>query len=568
MTSYHTSKHKKMQEILSIIKFGSMLFSSVIVLKLLNNDNSGVFLINRFIIILIPVLIVTFLYIFWNLFLVNRVNSKVINVIEYAESFVLFSVFVFIIFISGLQTSNYKYMFLFVIIVSAIQSGLVFSCSIAAAASLFLLGADLLISESNKITNFFENDLTTSIIFLLTAWALGFYVKLENEHIRKLEGIANIDGLTGLFNHRYFYDELNIKFKQFKEDKQPISLIFMDIDFFKQYNDLFGHQRGDEILRQVGALLRGILNDNMITARYGGDEFSVILINMTEKQAYGIAEKIRRTVEQTYFEGEENLTSHKLTFSIGIAIGSDDINSDVELIKCADDALYRAKFFFKNRVEVYSSILQMLKTDIEEEHIDLITSIKTLISVINAKDRYTYAHTERVVMYSKMLAEKLSLNEQEKKNLFYGAYMHDIGKIGISEQILNKKMPLTKEEWEIIKEHPMGGVNIIKPVKSLKDIAPLILHHHENYDGTGYPHNLKGAQIPFLARILTVADSFDAMTSERPYGSVKTFEEGLEELKIFSGKRYDPEIVKVFVEIIEENKLRIRNYKNSMKILI
>ena len=243
-----------------------------------------------------------------------------------------------------------------------------------------------------------------------------------------------------------------------------------------------------------------------------------------------------------------------MTVSIGISIYPDKAKNDIELVKSADDALYRAKFFDKNRVEIYTSILDELKNDIEDEHIDIITSIKTLISVINAKDKYTYAHVERVVIYCRLLADKLELNEKDKKNLIYGAYMHDIGKINIPKEVLNKNMPLTNEEWEVMKRHSLNGVEIIKPVESLSEIIPLILYHHEKYDGTGYPDNLKGNNIPYLVRMLTVADCFDAMTSSRPYNKRKTYKEAIDELKRCCGTQFDTDIVNAFIEVIMESK--------------
>lgn len=176
-----------------------------------------------------------------------------------------------------------------------------------------------------------------------------------------------------------------------------------------------------------------------------------------------------------------------------------------------------------------------------------------MISVINAKDRYTYGHVERVVVYSRMIADKLKLSKREKEILIYGAYMHDIGKININKEVLMKKMRLTDEEWELLKQHPANGVEIIKSVDSLKDIIPLIISHHERYDGNGYPNKLKGKEIPYLARILTVVDSFDAMTSNRPYNTRKTYEEAAEELEKCSGTQFDPEISAAFIEIVRKN---------------
>ena len=331
-------------------------------------------------------------------------------------------------------------------------------------------------------------------------------------------------------------------------------MIFIDIDYFKHYNDLYGHQKGDEVLKNIGKILRENIRKEDIVARYGGEEFAILLPNIKEDEAIIIADNIRKIIESTKFYGEENQPKGKLTVSMGVSVYPDKAKTEIELIKSADDALYRAKFFNKNRVETYTSILDGLKNDIDDKDVELVASIKTLISVINAKDKYTYAHSERLVFYSRLLAHKLNLSEVDTNTLVYGAYMHDIGKINISKEILIKKMPLTKEEWELLKEHPQNGIDIIKSVQSLDKIVPLILHHHEKYNGTGYPDKLKGEDIPYLARVLTVVDSFDAMTSNRPYNKRKTYEEAIEELIKFSGTQFDPEIVKAFIEVIEENK--------------
>jgi diguanylate cyclase (GGDEF)-like protein len=429
---------------------------------------------------------------------------------------------------------------------------------VACVSSFIILAIDLVYSPGPGIVNEpFQNDLILAGVFILTAWPLGFYVKNSKEHIEALKSLANEDGLTGVYNHRFFHDTLRERIISCEKEKSPVSLIFIDIDYFKHYNDLYGHQKGDEVLRIIGSLLKNLARKEDIVARYGGEEFSVILPNTSEKNAFTIAETIRKEIEETYFYGEENQPNGKITASIGVSVYPDKAKNDMELIKSADDALYRAKFFNKNRVESYTSILDELKQDIDEKHIDLVTSIKTLISVINAKDRYTYGHVERVVAYCKLLADKLKLSEEDKKTLIYGAYMHDIGKMSIAKDILLKKMPLTNEEWEALKQHPANGVEIIRPVKSLNNLIPLILYHHERYDGKGYPSNLAGEHIPYLVRLLSVVDSFDAMTSNRPYNKRKTYEEGIVELRKCSGSQFDPHIADAFIQVIKENKHRL-----------
>lgn len=550
------NKKKKIDEILSIVKVSALLFSAIAFLQYIFNIISFYGKRPTYYGIvpaaLISIVLLSIIYILWSLASLNR-YKKHINKIQFIETVLFIIIFLFAILVSGGNTSNNKFLFLFIIITSTIQGGMHRGCMVALVSSAIILSIDLILAGNNEVNMFFQNDLILAGVFVLTAWTLGFYVKTEKEHIEELQTLVNEDGLTGLYNHRYFYDKLREYMNLAYENNETLSLIFLDIDYFKHYNDLYGHQRGDEALKIIGKVLNGMCRELDLVARYGGEEFAIILPKTSGKEATIIAEEIRRKVENTYFEGQENQPNGNFTVSVGIGVFPDKAKDELDLVKCADDALYRAKFFHKNRVETYVSVLDELKKDLNEEENALVTSIKTLISIINAKDKYTYSHVERVVIYSRIMAEKLKLSEEDKKNLIYGAYMHDIGKINISNDILTKKMRLTKEEWEILKQHPKDGVEIIKSVNSLKAVVPLILYHHERYDGLGYPFGINGEEIPYLARVLTVIDSFDAMTSNRPYNKRKSYEEGLEELKRCSGSQFDKEIVEIFTELIKEN---------------
>lgn len=556
MNDIESNKYKQINDIVAIVKLASLLFTGMILLQCFfkqNKFHESIYAEYSVIGAGFVTFLLLFIYILWSFSTSDKMSSNEPNLIQKIETIIFILIFTLAIIISGANTSEYKILFLFIITTTTIQSGMRYGIIVSIVSSIIILVMDLLWMPMNIVNPYFENDLVLSAIFMLTAWPLGFYVRIERDHINNLKSLVNEDGLTGVYNHRYFHEALSEEMNKAKEKNSKISMIFIDIDYFKQYNDLYGHQEGDKVLRKIGHILKETTRDSDIVARYGGEEFSIILPNTDEDKATHIAENIRSNVESTYFDGQENQPNGNLTVSIGISIFPDKAHSDIELVKSADDALYRAKFFNKNRVESYTSVLDELKDDIDEKDGELVTSIKTLISVINAKDRYTYGHSERVVFYSRLLGERLGLSEEEKSTLIYGAYMHDIGKINISKDILIKKMPLTSEEWNIIKEHPQNGVEIIKPFKSLRDIAPIILHHHEKYDGTGYPCGLKGEEIPYLARILTVVDCFDAMTSNRPYNKRKTYFQGIEEIKAFSGIQFDPYIAKVFIEIIKEN---------------
>ena len=557
MNSVQNTKQKQIKDIVSIVKLASLLLTGIILCKYifksdvqnLNSQEAYFTLIWFF----IPLMIFLSIYFMWTFSNNNKLKGRNYFISNVVELIMFIIIFTGIIYLSGGYESQYKFLFLFIIISTTIQFGMKYGLCISMISSTLILAMDLLMFKGADINIYFENDLILAGIFMLTAWPLGFYVKIEGEHIKKLEDMVNYDGLTNVYNHRYFQDKLKEKVEIGRKESKPVSMIFIDIDYFKHYNDLYGHQKGDNILKELAAIVSNSVREEDIVARYGGEEFAVILDDTTEKEALEIAERIRANVEETYFEGEENQPKGKITTSIGVSVFPDKAKDEVELIKSADDALYRAKFFNKNRVEKYISILDDLKKNIDDKDIELVTSIKTLISIINAKDRYTYSHVERVVIYSRLLADKLNLSDVDKSNLIYGAYMHDIGKINIAKEILVKRMKLEKEEWEELKQHPENGVEIIKSVESLKDVIPLIKHHHERYDGKGYPDGLSGENIPYLARVLTVVDSFDAMTSNRPYNRRKSYEEGIEELRKCSGEQFDPEIAKAFIEVIESN---------------
>lgn len=563
MNKIVSNRQKKVYEIISIVKLICLLFCGIIVSNYFFKDKSVVIMTNNDYLSIIPIgvggLVIALIYVIWMFFSSEKLKFKNVRLLQVTEDLIFILLFAILIRISGANQSQYKLLFLFIVITSTIQSGIKQGVIVSSVSSIIILGIDLIYGDNTNVNQYFENDLILCCVFSLTAWLLGYYVKIEKEYTENLANLANIDGLTEVYNHRFFHDALKKIVEKAEKEKSPVSLIFTDIDYFKHYNDLYGHQKGDEVLRTVGFILKSSVRTGDIVARYGGEEFAIILPNTSEKDCLYVAERIRTEVEKWEFEGEENQPNGQVTISLGVATFPDKASNEIELVKSSDDALYRAKFFNKNRVETYYSVLEELKKDIEAEHIDLITSIKTLISVINIKDRYTYGHVERVVMYAKLLGNKLALTEEEMKTLKYGAYLHDIGKISISKDVLNKKMRLTDDEWEMLKQHPANGVDLIKPVESLKQIIPLILHHHERYDGRGYPSGLKGNDISYLTRILTVVDSFDAMTSNRPYSNRKTYEDAIEELRRCSGTQFDSKIAEAFIEVVQENKDKFDN---------
>lgn len=547
-------KKERINNVMSLVKLCSLLFAGSIVIKDIFFDPAMSYSMFVIISVIACILLPTF-YFIWNLWQKKKNGRTLNSSFQFVESLCYVIIFCFMILVSGAAQSDYKFLLLLIIVSATIQMGMNEGLYIAFVSSASVLIIDLITSSVPSGMGFrLENDVILCGIFILVAWILGFYVKVEGQYIRQLEHWLDVDILTGIYNYRYFSNAFKEKIAKAKKEGSLLAFMFLDIDFFKNYNDLNGHQKGDVVLKTIASILLESTRKADIVARYGGEEFVIVMPDVTEEEALKIGEKIRLKVENTYFENQEYQPNGNLTISIGISSFPDKAKDEDELIRSADDALYRAKFFSKNRVESYTSILDELKSDIEEKDIDLITSIKTLIMVINIKDRYTYGHTERVVIYSKMLADELKLADADRKNLIYAAYMHDIGKIDTPKMMLNKPGALMPEEWEILQQHPVKGAEIIGPVDSLGEIIPLIRHHHERYDGGGYPDNLAGENIPYLARALTVVDCFDAMMSNRPYQRRRPYEDAIEELKNCKGKQFDPQMVDAFIRALDRSR--------------
>lgn len=401
-----------------------------------------------------------------------------------------------------------------------------------------------------------EDVFTQEELELLTAIArlLSQAVFNARQH-EAAERLSVIDELTGLHNHRYFQAELESRLRRLRATGRPLTLAMLDLDDFKAYNDLFGHQQGDEVLRQVGGLLAlgsGDDPEDGFAARYGGEEFVMVLPGGAE-EAWQRCEAVRERIAGYPFPGCGALEGGRITISIGAALFPAQAEERDSLIAAADTALYRAKHLGKNRCEFYTSVLDAIETDVlEESELGLIRTIKPLVSVINGKDNYTYGHSERVVEHAVALGGRLGFGPRELQFLSFAAFLHDLGKLEISRELLNKTEALTPEEWRTLQMHPAWGAEMVGRITSLRSVVPAIRHHHERWDGTGYPGGLKGEGIPLAARIIAVADAFDAMVTARPYRRDKTTPQALAEITANAGKQFDPQIAQAFCAYFEE----------------
>jgi diguanylate cyclase (GGDEF)-like protein len=385
---------------------------------------------------------------------------------------------------------------------------------------------------------------------LLEQLASQIAMSIENSRLyAEAEEKARIDELTGLLNRRSLDELIITEIARHSRYGGAFSLIIFDLDSFKAFNDRHGHPAGDKLLAKIGNITKSTIRNVDQAFRYGGDEFAILLPNTPLDAANQVAERIRKQIASKMKSARIPITA-----SLGLANWpADGINSQ-EVIAAADAALYHAKREGGNRTYCASgTLLPLSETTADAKEVDdgeTLSAIYALAATVDAKNHYTHSHWEKVKEYAVILAKALNLEPTEISRLETCALLHDIGKIGISEKILNKPGKLTTEEWEVIKSHPQVGANIVSHTPQLAPCLAAILYHHERHDGLGYPKGLKGEEIPLEARILALADAFAAMTSERAYSNALTFEEALEEIKRGAGTQFDPQLVEIFCSVL------------------
>ena len=330
------------------------------------------------------------------------------------------------------------------------------------------------------------------------------------------------DALTGTYNRRFYEEEI---IRMDIKGNLPISIIMGDINGLKIVNDTFGHDRGDKLLKKASEVIQSACRTEDIVARWGGDEFCILLTKTTKEDAEILVKRIK-----------EVYAVERVNIDVSISFGWDTkerIDVDIKkVLKNAEDSMYRNKTL--ENVSVRSNM------------------INTIINTLHEKNPREEKHSKRVSEICQEIGKTIGLSEVEVSKLKVGGLLHDIGKIAIEEGILNKPGKLTDQEWDEIKRHPAIGYRIISSLHELQELSEGILLHHEKWDGTGYPKGLKGEAIPRIARIIAIADSYDAMTSERSYRKSMSEEIALGEIRKNAGIQFDPELAIIFVEKVAD----------------
>ncbi len=371
-----------------------------------------------------------------------------------------------------------------------------------------------------KLSVFYPKKDYISIIFSdVTA------MKEAEETIRRQ---AYTDSMTGFFNRTYF-EEVMSRMNTNLNSLKPLSIVAIDIDGLKITNDTFGHNAGDDLLKRAAGIIRSVFRTHGVISRVGGDEFCILLPNTDQAAVQEKSEQIVKIIDSV---NSSNPTI-QISMSVGTATSCDEPEEDIySIYRKADDDMYRYKINQSSSEK--SRVIDMLLTALSE------------------KDFVSQGHVERISQLCQQMADALGLHENEKRNLVLLSKVHDIGKLGMPDEILNKSGKLTNKEYEKMKTHVKVGYNIANRSKELVSVAPFILHHHEYWNGKGYPSGLKGEEIPMECRILGIIDAFDAMTNDRPYHKGISVEEAIDEIKRCSGEQFDPALAEKFIEIMAQ----------------
>ncbi|MEI8350128.1 MAG: diguanylate cyclase [Candidatus Omnitrophota bacterium] len=385
---------------------------------------------------------------------------------------------------------------------------------------------------------------------------------------KKIKAVVLTDPLTDSYNWRYFLHRAHQELSRARRHMHTISFIVVDIDYFRQINEVYGVSIADNVIKELAQLLKRNLRKEDVLTRWREDQFFMILPYLSREHAVSMVKRLKERITNHRF-GHKGL---KLSIKVSLGVVSspgENVANVKDVINALHTCLVAAKKKGGNSIVFYSQPQQKrlekqkqkVGVEIFKDKIDKLNSLLTrdfvemiygFARAIEAKDSYTGKHVEYTSLIAEKIARELHLPEPEIQNIKHAAVLHDLGKVGIDERILSKRGPLTAKEREIINLHPWTAAEILREIHSLRGAIPAILYHHERFDGKGYPLGLKGEEIPLGARIVAIADVYQALVSDRPYRKAYNKQKALSIIRQETGQHFDPGVAQVFFKVIKK----------------
>jgi diguanylate cyclase (GGDEF)-like protein len=394
-----------------------------------------------------------------------------------------------------------------------------------------------------------------AVLLVVAAALFSFTFSLRRQSASsdaQLLDTPTVDALTRIASHRVFQDRLSHECDRAYRFGDTFMLVMLDLDNFRPINERHGHRIGDRVLLELSRKLRSQLREIDLVARFGGDQFAMILPHTFEKGGLEVAERLRRDIAAWVFPISTS-TEVRLTVSVGLCSYPQDGISPPEMLEAAQKALSFAKAMGGNQVQLSRDLpaRELVGNVVSLPHSGREAIVRSLAAAVDVRDGYTREHSRLVSELSAAIARRIGLPSSDVARISVGALLHDVGKIGVPDAILAKEGRLSPEEWECIREHPGLGKRIVEQAPELTDVVPLVFHHQERWDGNGYPGQLRGDDIPLGARIIAAADAYHAIRSDRPYRAGRSHREAMRELRRCSGEQFDPRVVEALLAVLD-----------------
>jgi diguanylate cyclase (GGDEF)-like protein/putative nucleotidyltransferase with HDIG domain len=450
-----------------------------------------------------------------------------------------------VVYFGGAPTAAAYAMFYFWVILSAFYF---FGRARAAATLAFVAVSYAVVLTARQVDNGLLVWIMTMGALLVVGVLIGALTERMRGLVARLADAARTDPLTGLANRRAFEEHFDVELGRALRSDRQVSVLLADLDFFKVLNDREGHEAGDLALQRAGAVLAANARLIDTVARIGGEEFAIVAPECDQHEALLLAERLRHQLRSAFLRD-----GRRLTVSIGVA-SCPRHGADRELLlRCADEALYAAKEMGRDRAVIYSpevaAGLRAARARAAQDGSALATVV-SLSEALDFRHQGSADHSRTVGYYAELMARALELPEADVQRIHVAGVLHDIGKLGIADAVLEKPGPLDRDDWVEMRKHPENGARILQNA-SLHDISDWVVAHHERPDGRGYPHGLDGEQIPLPARILAVADAYEAMTGDRVYRLALPVAEARAELLRNAGTQFDSGVVEALLRALE-----------------